>query len=71
MEEAPTPTEYALEDKSVQFLFQTQVTPMSVQLLSLVRINRAMVKADYYPQLKELYETLVAKHNESIVLKKE
>ncbi len=71
VEEAPTSTQYVLEDQSVQFLFQTQVTTVGVQVLSLVKVNRALIAADHYPQLKELYETLAAKHAESIVLKRQ
>ncbi|MGB3777684.1 MAG: DUF3857 domain-containing protein [Tunicatimonas sp.] len=71
VEEAPTSTQYVLEDQSVQFLFQTQVTMVGVQVLSLMKVNRALIAADRYPQLKELYETLAAKHAESIVLKKQ
>ena len=71
VEEAPTSIQYGLEDESVQFLFQSQVTAVGVQVLSLVKVNRALIAADHYPQLKALYETLAAKHAESIVLKRQ
>ena len=70
VEEAPTTVEYALEDQSVQFVFRTMVNDLSVQLLSLVQINQATITADHYPQLQALYQTLVTKHQENIVLRK-
>ena len=71
VDEVPTPIEYTLDDQSVQFIFKTQVSVASVQLLSLMRVNQTMIPAEQYPQLKALYETLMAKHSESIVLRKE
>ena len=70
VEEAPTSVQYALEDQSATFTFRTLVNDMSVQLLSLMQVNRATISADYYDQLQTLYRTLVAKHRESLVLKR-
>ena len=71
VEEAPTSTKVTLEDQSVQFLFQTQTTTVGVQVLSLLKVNRTLITPEHYPQLKALYETLAAKHAESIVLKRQ
>jgi hypothetical protein len=71
VEEAPTSTKVTLKDQSVQFLFQTQLTAVGVQVLSLLKINRTLVSPEHYPQLKALYETLAAKHAETIVLKRQ
>ncbi|MGB3851875.1 MAG: DUF3857 domain-containing protein [Tunicatimonas sp.] len=71
VEEMPTSAQLTLEDQSVQFLLQTQATTIGVQVLSLLKVNRTLISPDQYPQLKALYETLIAKHAESIVLKKQ
>ncbi len=70
LEEAPTSIEYTLADQSVQFIFQARANDMNVQILSLMQVNRAMVSADQYQQLRELYKTLLRKHSERIVLKR-
>ena len=40
-------------------------------MLSIVQMNKAVVTPDYYPELKELFNRIVKKQSEKIVLVKE
>lgn len=70
VEEFPTPETIALEDNSVLFMFQTQASDLNVQLLGIVKISKPIIEAKHYEQLREIYNTILSKYSQKIVLKK-
>lgn len=70
VEEVPEATTVVLEGNTVQFVFQPQVTALTVQIMSLLRINQSLVDARQYQELRKLYEEVLVKHQEKIVLRK-
>ncbi len=70
VDEYPSAESIALEDKSVQFVLQTHANNMNVQLLGIVKINNPIVEASQYQQLRAIYDTILSKYSEKIVLKK-
>ncbi|MEO0330141.1 MAG: transglutaminase domain-containing protein [Bacteroidota bacterium] len=70
VEELPQNLSFALEGNTVQFIFQTQVTAVSAQVVSLLRINHSLIAPEQYQQLRKLYEEMLVKHQEKIVLQK-
>lgn len=70
VEEVPTSTTASLEGNVVQFVFQPQVSAVSVQVMSIIRINQSLVDAQQYQELRKLYEDVLVKHQEKIVLRK-
>jgi transglutaminase-like putative cysteine protease len=70
VEELPASQSLALEGNTAQFVFRSQVTAVSVQVVSLLRINRSLIAPEQYQQLRNLYEEMLVKHQEKIVLHK-
>ncbi|MEM9832899.1 MAG: DUF3857 domain-containing protein [Bacteroidota bacterium] len=70
VEELPQSLSVKLEGNTAQFVFQAQATPVSVQIRSLFRINRSLVAAEQYEQLRKLYAEMLTKHQEKVVLRK-
>jgi len=70
VEELSTSQSLVLDGNMAQFVFRSQVTPVSVQVVSLLRINRSLIAPEQYQQLRKLYEEMLVKHQEKIVLQK-
>lgn len=66
----PESEQILLDDKSVQFIWRTQASKMSVQVLSIMKINKPIISAEYYQDLQKIYSTMLAKYAERIMLKK-
>ena len=70
VEELSTSQSLVLDGNTAQFVFRSQVTLVSVQVVSLLRINRSLIAPEQYQQLRKLYEAMLVKHQEKIVLQK-
>ncbi len=70
VEELPDSQSFVLDGNTAQFVFQSQVTAVSVQVVSLLRINRSLIAPEQYQQLRKLYQEMLVKHQEKIVLQK-
>ena len=71
VESVPAPTAISMADNYGVFKFQIVQSANKIKVLSIVQINKAIVTPDYYPELKELYNRIVKKQTEKIVLVKE
>ncbi|WKN44699.1 transglutaminase domain-containing protein [Tunicatimonas pelagia] len=69
-EELPSSQSVSLEGNTVQFIFQVQQTTVAVQVLSLLRIDRSLIASEQYQELRTLYQEMLTKHQEKIVLRK-
>lgn len=70
VEELPASVTLNLEGSLVQFIFQSQQNSVGIQVVSLIRINQSLISAEQYQELRRLYEEILVKHQEKIVLKK-
>ncbi|QCR24441.1 DUF3857 domain-containing protein [Pontibacter sp. SGAir0037] len=70
LDEKPAPVSIALPNKGGQFLYRVEQQGNVVTLMSKISINKTVFGIEEYPYLKELYDQIVAKQAESIVIKK-
>lgn len=71
VESVPEPTAISMADNYGVFKFQIIQSANKIKVLSIVQMNKAVVTPDYYPELKELFNRIVKKQSEKIVLVKE
>jgi len=57
-----------LRDETGKFIFSVKELGNKIQISSLLEINRAVISADYYTDLKEFFKQVVAKQTEQIIL---
>jgi hypothetical protein len=70
VEELPQNKVYTLPGNAGRFTYSVTQTGNAIQVLSNLQINRSLIVQDEYPNLREFYNQIVAKHAEQIVLKK-
>jgi hypothetical protein len=70
LDEVPKSVAVNLPDKGGRFMYVVQQEGSVVQVMSRVSINKPVFFAPEYGNLKELYNQIIAKHAEQIVLKK-
>ncbi|MEN8799784.1 MAG: transglutaminase, partial [Flavobacteriaceae bacterium] len=66
----PEPIRIALENKMASFVYQIIDKETSLQIMADVKINEAVIGADHYTALKELFKKVVEKEAEKVVLSK-
>jgi len=70
LESLPTPLNVQTDGKLLGFNYNISSSGNKIQLMFTMEINTAIVAADNYLALKDVFQKLVAKHSEKIVLKK-
>jgi hypothetical protein len=70
VEQLPKPAMVALPDKAATFRFLLQELSGTIQVSSVLTINKSMFSPDEYEHLKEFFRLIVAKHAEQVVLKR-
>ena len=70
LDEVPKGIAVNLPEKGGRFMYVVQQQDNVVQVMSKVSINKPVFYAPEYSHLKELYNQIIAKHAEQIVLKK-
>ncbi|OKL41963.1 DUF3857 domain-containing protein [Pontibacter flavimaris] len=70
VEEAPQSIALTLPEKGGRFMYMVQQQGNTLQVMSRLNINKPVFYAEEYAMLKELYNRIIAKHAEQIVLKK-
>ncbi|WP_266202907.1 DUF3857 domain-containing protein [Pontibacter kalidii] len=70
VEEAPQNIALSLPENGGRFMYMVQQQGNTLQVMSRLNINKPVFYAEEYPILKELYNRIIAKHAEQIVLKK-
>ena len=68
LESKPEAMKMALPDGKGLFTYMVQETPMGLQIVKDVKINRAIFPANEYQSLKEFFNQMVNKLNEKVVL---
>ncbi len=70
VEELPQPTIVKLEDGSAKFMYNISQLGNKLQITSVFSISKVFFLPDEYPFLKQIFDLVVDKHKEQIVLKK-
>jgi len=58
-------------DNLGKFIYSIKKQGQKITLSSVIEINRSVISANYYPELKELFKVMVQKQTEKIVLVRE
>jgi hypothetical protein len=70
IEEMPKNGAVVLPDNGGRFSYLSQITGNKIQIQSKIQLNRPIYMTDEYEDLSELYNRIIQKHAEQIVLKK-
>ncbi|WP_321307553.1 DUF3857 domain-containing protein [Marinifilum fragile] len=70
LESKPAPARINLPEKSGQFMYSASQTGNKIMVVSRFKINKRTFLFNEYPNLKEFYNLIVAKHAEMLVLKR-
>ncbi|WP_276499065.1 DUF3857 domain-containing protein [Pontibacter litorisediminis] len=70
VEEAPQSIALNLPESGGRFMYMVQQQGNMLQVMSKLSINKPVFYAEEYANLKELYNRIIAKHAEQVVLKK-
>ena len=70
VEELPKSKGIALPNSTAKYYYNATHTGNTINISSNLAVNRSLFVQDEYPQLRELYNQIVAKQAEQIVLKK-
>jgi hypothetical protein len=70
VEELPKSKVMMLPENASKFMFNVSQTGNKIMITSNLSINKSLFVQDEYPGIRELFNQIVAKHNEQIVLKK-
>lgn len=70
VEEVPQSINLALPGRSATYSYMVQQTGDILMVVSKLNVNKTVFTPEEYPQLRELYNQVVAKHAEQVVLKK-
>jgi hypothetical protein len=70
VESVPQKLQMAMDQNAGSFSFICQQRDDSVQVLAITQINIPIISQDFYPYLREFFNSVIAKQNEKIVLKK-
>ena len=71
IEESPQPVRISTPDQSATFVFNVMAMGNRVQLISQMQLNKSQYLSKEYEALRQLYDMMVQKHGEQIVLRKE
>ena len=70
VESIPAPAVITMEDNLGDFKFMITNSGNTIQISIAQQINTAIISSEYYSMIKEYYQSMIAKQNEKIVLKK-
>nr|WP_255481266.1 DUF3857 domain-containing protein [Pontibacter sp. Tf4] len=70
VEEVPQNINLVLPGRSATYSYMVQQTGDILMVVSKLNVNKTVFTPEEYPQLRELYNQVVAKHAEQVVLKK-
>ncbi|WP_066622324.1 DUF3857 domain-containing protein [Rufibacter roseus] len=70
VEELPQGKNLSLPNNTARFIYAAQIVNGKLQVMSRLNINKEVFGPEEYANLRELYNQLVAKHAEKIVLRK-
>ncbi|MFC6996684.1 DUF3858 domain-containing protein [Rufibacter roseus] len=70
VESLPQNMSVSLPESAIKFSYVVQMVGKNLQVMSRLQINKAIFNPEEYASLRELYNQLVAKHSEKIVLRK-
>lgn len=70
VESVPQKLQMAMDQNAGMFSFMCQQKDETIQVLVITQINIPIISQDFYPYLKEFFNSVIAKQNEKIVLKK-
>ncbi|WP_020596856.1 transglutaminase domain-containing protein [Spirosoma panaciterrae] len=71
VEEMPKPVSMALPENAGRFTYQIGInTENKLQVVSRIMLRKPMYFAEEYPNLRELFSRIVAKHAEPVILKR-
>lgn len=70
VESLPTPVKVVAEDKSFMFTFSTSQMGQAIQVVHDFSISKTLFLPNEYLGIKGIFESIVNKHNEKIVLKR-
>lgn len=59
-----------MNQNMVSFRYSVSENLGTIQLSCVIEVNSPIIESDYYPHLKELFNQIVLKQNEKIVLVK-
>lgn len=66
----PQKLQMAMDQNAGMFSFMCQQKDDIIQVLAITQINIPIISQDFYPYLREFFNSVIAKQNEKIVLKK-
>mgnify|MGYP001091024726 CR=1 FL=1 len=70
VESLPEAAIISFPDKSIKYIFSANQLGNKVQIISNLNLNRMSYTIDEYAGLQQLYQLMVSKSNEMIILKK-
>ncbi len=71
IESIPENIAFGMRDNIGKFIFKIQATENKIDISSFVEVNEGIVPAHYYSELKELFNQIVLKQTEKVVLFKD
>ncbi|MEM7657069.1 MAG: DUF3857 domain-containing protein [Bacteroidota bacterium] len=70
VEEAPEPTRVSLPEGAGSFQYQVMAMGNQLQVMSEIKVNKIEFSPNEYGQIRQLFDMIVAKHAEQVVLTK-
>ena len=70
VESLPKSTSYKFPDNSVRFIYQAQQSGPMIQMISQLEINESLLQASEYELLRKLFDGMLEKQGEKIILKR-
>ncbi|MEL6591558.1 MAG: hypothetical protein AAFQ68_15820, partial [Bacteroidota bacterium] len=70
VESLPEEIRVVTPGREVMFQFRVLATGNMIQVHSDYRIQRSVLSAEHYPVLRQLYDHMLARHGEQIVLRR-
>ena len=70
VEELPEPMIVNMQDKSAKLIYSINQLGNKIQITSVFAVNKTIVLPDQYPYLKQMFDILVDKQKDQVILKK-
>jgi hypothetical protein len=70
LESIPKSVSIPMTDKVIDVKYLIDGTDNRVQLIYTIDINESMISAEYYEELKAIFDEIIKKENEKIIMKK-
>ena len=70
LKELPKPVEMKLTDNSASFRYESKISGSEITITSFFNINKPVFYYNEYGSLRNLYNQMINKHSEPIILKK-